>query len=112
MSSQNRLPLTRALADHDQRRASTLVAEQISDSITASQDWPDGKDTAMIDATDGDVVVTLPLGDDENKGLHFNIVKTDASANDATMAAPEDQEFEGGGTELTVASQHGRASAY
>lgn len=112
MPSQNRLSLTRALADHDQRDASTLVAEQLSDLITASQTWPEGKDTAMVDATGGAVTVTLDEGTDENVGLHFALVKTDASANAATLAAPSGQTFEDGAGTIAVADQHGRVSVY
>lgn len=112
MPSQNRLALTRALADHDQRDASTLVAEQLSAPITASAAWPEGRDTAMVDATAAEVTVTLPLGTDENIGLHHNIVKTDAAANDAIMATPAGQTFEDNSTTIAVAGQHGRASAY
>jgi hypothetical protein len=112
MPSQNRLPLTLALSDHDQRDAATLVAAQLTDSITASADFPDNKDTALIDATSGAVNVALPAGGEEIIGLPFTAFKTDASANAAGLACAGSDTFADSTTSLTTAVQGGMVRAF
>lgn len=111
-STQNRLPLSRALADHDQRPASSLVARQISSSITASAAYPVGIDEAKVDATGGAVVLTLPEGSDEIIGLPFLALKTDGSANAVSLARSGTDTFAGGGTSISTTAQNSRIGAY
>jgi hypothetical protein len=111
-STQNRLPLSRALADHDQRPAVTLKALQFSDSITASAAYPSNVDEAKVDATSGAVALTLPAGAPEIIGLPFLALKTDSSANGVSLARAGTDTFAGGGTSISTTVQNGRVGAY
>jgi hypothetical protein len=105
-ASQTRLPLTRPLSEHDQRPASTLVARQFTSSLTASQVFPEGKDSALVDATAGAVNVTLPPGSDKIIGLPFYARKTDVSANAVGLVrAGSDTFAPGAGTSITTTVQ-------
>lgn len=112
MPSQNRLPLTLALANHDQRDASTLVAAQVTESITSTQVFPDNKDTALVDATGAAVNMTLPAGEDDIIGLPFTVIKTDASANAAGLACAGTDAFADSTTSLTTTVQGGMVRAF
>jgi hypothetical protein len=111
MPSQNRLELTRALDQHDQRDASTLVARQFTPSITTSQVFPDLKDSALIDATAGAVNVTLPAGSEEIIGLPWYARKTDVSANAAGLLCAGSDTFADTTTSLTTTTQGAEVGA-
>jgi len=111
MPSQNRLELTRALDQHDQRDASTLVARQFTPSITTSQVFPDLKDSALIDATAGAVNVTLPAGSEEIIGLPWYARKTDVSANAAGLLCAGTDTFADTTTSLTTTTQGAEVGA-
>lgn len=111
-STQTRLSLSRALADHDQRPASSLVARQISPSITASTGYPQDIDEAKVNATGGAVALTLPLGSDEIIGLPFLALKTDSSSNAVSLTRSGTDTFAGGGTSISTTAQNARIGAY
>ena len=114
MASQTRYDLTKPLDQHLLRDASSLVADQLTSTLTAAPDaFPDGDDTAMCDASGGAFNVPLPLGTDDNIGLIFNVYKTDSSSNAAGLVCSGSQTFApGGGTSLTTTVQGGKVSAF
>lgn len=111
-SSQNRLPLSRALADHDQRPAATLKAIQLSDTLTASGTFPPDADEARANATSGAVVISLPPGSEDIIGLPFTACKLDSSANAVSLARSGSDTFAGGGTSISTTVQNGRIGAF
>ena len=105
-ASQTRLPLSSPILQHDGRPASTLVARQFTASLTTSQVFPAGKDSALVDATAGAVNVTLPRGSEEIIGLPFWALKTDVSANAAGLVRSGTDTFApGAGTSITTTVQ-------
>jgi hypothetical protein len=62
---------------------------------------------ALVDATDGDVQLTLPAGSDEIIGLKFSLIKTDAGANDASFVPSGSDTIEGV-SELATATENNR----
>lgn len=111
-STQNRLSLDRPLSEHDQRSASTLKAIQFSESITASDAYPDNVDEAKVNATSGAVTLTLPAGSKEIIGLPFVALKTDSSANAVALGRAGTDTFAGGAASISTTTQHGRVGAY
>jgi len=85
-STQNRAPLGESLAFHSHRPASSLTARQYTSTLTSSAAFPDGKDSAIVDATGGAVNITLPAGSDSITGLPFHAERADADAGSNTIA--------------------------
>lgn len=107
MPSQNRRELTKPLLHHEMRDASTLIARQFTEVFTASGDFPDLKDTALVDATSAEVLLTLPLGTEEIIGLPYGVIKSDSSSNAAGVACAGSDTFADSTTSLKTTSQHG-----
>lgn len=93
-----RLSIARALADHDQRPAATLVNLH-TESVSASGDYPDPNlvDRVLVTADGGDVTTTLPEGSEAIDGRIFGIQKV-AGAYSAILAGDAIE----GGTELAA----------
>lgn len=103
--SQNRHRLSAPLSQHDQRDAATLVAAQLTEVLTESQEFPDNKDTAMCDATDADVEMSLPLGSEDIIGLPWVAYKVDSSANEVKLVCSGDDEFADASTEIGTTTE-------
>lgn len=102
-STQNRAPLGESLAFHSHRPASSLTARQYTSTLTSSAAFPDGKDSAIVDATSGAVNVTLPAGSDSIIGLPFHAERAgvDASSNAVALVAAGTDTFVDGGTSIS-----------
>jgi len=85
-STQNRAPLGESLAFHSHRPASSLTARQYTSTLTSSAAFPDGKDSAIVNATDGAVNITLPAGSDSIIGLPFHAERANADATSNAVA--------------------------
>lgn len=111
MPSQNRHRLTAALQDHLLRDASTLVARQLSDVLTAADVFPDETDLAIVDATAGAINITLPSGSEDIIGLPWYARKYDASANAAGLVCAGADTFADSTTTLTTTTQGAEVGA-
>ncbi len=111
MPSQNRHDLTASLNLHELRDASTLVASQLTETITSSQVFPDRKDYAMVNASDGAVSISLPLGSDEIIGLPWKVRKLDNSSNAAGLACSGSDTFADTTTTLTTTTEGAEVGA-
>lgn len=101
-STQDRAPLGESLAFHSHRPASSLAARQYT-SLTSSAAFPNGKDSAIVNATSGAVNVTLPAGNDSIIGLPFHAERAnaDATSNAVALVCAGTDTFVDGGTSIS-----------
>lgn len=102
-STQNRAPLGESLAFHSHRPASSLTARQYTSTLTSSTTFPDGKDSAIVNATGGAVGITLPAGSDSIIGLPFHAERAnaDATSNAVALVCAGTDTFVDGGTSIS-----------
>lgn len=114
---QTRLPLHRALAEHDQRCAGTLVNLQIYPTVLEAAvtvglgEIPRDIDVIKGDTTDGAFNATLPLGDQEIVGHIYEAIKV-AGAAAFGFALQGDDTFEDAATTFTNATTDASVRTY
>lgn len=116
MTTQNRPDLHHSIDQIGNRRLASLLALQIR-SVSASESFDVGRDAwgrddqVNVDATDGAVVMSLPIGNDKIIGKVFSAVKTDSGGNAMSIARSGSDTIEGA-TSLSTTVQHARLAVY